>query len=484
MDEALARALSDLGSLCQDSHSPLSESTLRDLQSLFGHGDDDCHLLFSEMAERSLPASSLVHHLTLSMDSPDVGVALAASSVYLSALLAPSAPLYTLFTPLAFLSLLGSLRRAFRQFLSPSPMLPPSLTASSRNEAGRKKRRPPASRGDPRSSGVEGTTQIDSQIVLVLERLNLFLSKVHLNRFPESLKSLVDTLAEMLVMGINAFEKSANYSRFSSLCFRIMKGVLRSEHGDETVVATQVLKALSPTILLLKSPLRTLALKFVTESVATLAKESDKTRQCLVSFPRYLIDKSLEKSDHRAVAVESVMEIVKAMDCGDQIKFAHYVVKMTEGKLKLRLIAVDLIPILLTVLPEPFSREYEDSWGPRCLEALFRRCWDVSPAIRARSLSNLANAIEFLSSYSVQVSEVLGFANGKLNYLLRKRCRDEKAAVRKAALLLIMKSTAWISGKVDEDMVRLISYACSDPLVSIRKAAVSALSEVNFSPLV
>ncbi|KAL0414744.1 UNVERIFIED_CONTAM: hypothetical protein Sradi_1676100 [Sesamum radiatum] len=54
---------------------------------------------------------------------------------------------------------------------------------------------------------------------------------------------------------------------------------------------------------------------------------------------------------------------------------------------------------------------------------------------------------------------------------------DEKAAVRKAALLLISKLTALLGGELDEELLKTVGMACSDPLVSIRKVAISALSE-------
>ena len=56
---------------------------------------------------------------------------------------------------------------------------------------------------------------------------------------------------------------------------------------------------------------------------------------------------------------------------------------------------------------------------------------------------------------------------------------DEKASVRKAALVLITKLTALPGGAFDADVVKAAGMACSYPLVSIRKAAISALSEVR-----
>jgi condensin-2 complex subunit D3 len=65
-----------------------------------------------------------------------------------------------------------------------------------------------------------------------------------------------------------------------------------------------------------------------------------------------------------------------------------------------------------------------------------------------------------------------------LGELLRRRCTDDKAAVRKAALVLITKAISLIGRPVDESLLCAMGAACSDPLVSIRKAALAAISEV------
>lgn len=54
---------------------------------------------------------------------------------------------------------------------------------------------------------------------------------------------------------------------------------------------------------------------------------------------------------------------------------------------------------------------------------------------------------------------------------------DEKANVRKAALVLVTKLSAILGGNFDGVVLKTMGMACSDPLVSIRKAAISALSE-------
>eukprot|EP00268_Persea_americana_P021801 TRINITY_DN21706_c0_g1_i1.p1 TRINITY_DN21706_c0_g1~~TRINITY_DN21706_c0_g1_i1.p1 ORF type:complete len:1185 (+),score=294.56 TRINITY_DN21706_c0_g1_i1:141-3557(+) len=293
-------------------------------------------------------------------------------------------------------------------------------------------------------------------------------------------------------MALDSLENSMDFNRLCDICFRILNGVLQPEHGDQTVVAVEVLKSLAPSILLLKSQVRTFALQFVTRQMMAAAKISEAIRKAIVYFPRFLASKAPEKSDPRAAAVDSIIEVVRAMELQDQIGFADYVVKMTKGKAQLRLVAVDLILALLTVLPDPLgvneekgiAEEGRNWWGCRCLEALMERCSDAAGGIRARALSNMAQVVGFLSgdvANCTRLRELMGFGNSGsgegLNELLR-RCTDEKAAVRKAALLLITKSMDLLGRSIDHNRLKTIAIACSDPLVSIRKAALAALSEV------
>ncbi|XP_068662249.1 condensin-2 complex subunit CAP-D3 [Aristolochia californica] len=479
MEESLIRIVDQLESL-RNSHdqSPISPSVLRQIHNLFEDGEES-RLLFSEMAFRNRPHSSLVQSLAISMDSSNPTVSLSACDVYLSILICPSSPLYTFFTPLCFLSLLQSLRRCFKHHRSgPSP----SFTFEASTKKNTRKRK---GRAQDKAVGTygedSGTSQVNVRFLFnILEKLSVLLGRLHLNRFPESLKSLIETTAEILVMGIELCESASYFHKFSDLCFRLMQSVLNPYHGDQAVTAMEVLKSLSPAIILVRSQVRTLALRFVTGQVMTMAKDSTAIKKVTVYFPRFLIGKAPEKSDSRALAVESIMEIVKTMEFEDQVGFVEYVVKMTKGKAQLRLLAVDLIPMLLLSLPDP-SGQGNSCWDLKCLEALISRCSDASAGVRARALSNMANVLEFLSDSPgkrVQLRDMLGSENVKLNDLLRRRCKDDKAAVRKATLHVIMKYTALMSSGVDEVMLKLIGVACSDPLVSIRKAALSALSEI------
>ncbi|KAA8527448.1 hypothetical protein F0562_034837 [Nyssa sinensis] len=502
MEEAIYRIVSELEthhSLADpNSQTPISEPTLFDLQTLLdntlNYNDTiDIERFYDELSTKNLSPSSLVRPITSAMDSGPTHLSLLASKVYLSLLLSPNAPVFTLFTPMAFLSLLRSIRRYIK-----NPNFGPAPHTRAENRTRKKKGAVRAGPSRIRARNVEEDDnesqdrQFDVRgLFSVLERLELVLGLIHLDRFPDSLKSLVQTMAEIPVMALELCGNSARYSKLCDLVSRILNELLRSEHGDQAITAAEVLKSLSPTILLLKSQARTFALGFVVNKMISAAKDSDAIKKAIVNLPKYLVQKAPERSEPRALAVESIMEIVRAMEFQDQIAFADYVVKMSQGKAYLRLLAVDLVLMLMMSLRDPLGvnseSEVENSWGLRCLEALMQRCSDVTAGIRARALTNLGQLIGFLSADDrsrVVLKEVMGFGNaghtrleGGMNDLLRKRCMDEKAAVRKGVLLLISKLTALLGGAFDGVVIKMMGMACSDPLVSIRKAAISALSE-------
>ncbi|XP_023006293.1 condensin-2 complex subunit D3 [Cucurbita maxima] len=510
MEEAVSRILTELeearyldGStnLHSQPPPPLSDSALFDLQSLLDNsiGTDEQQpvvRLYEDLSAKSLSPSFLIRAIASAMDEPSPRISILASKVYLSLLLAPNAPVFTLFNPMDFLSFLRSMRR----FLKQRPRTTPNQDDSNQESIAPKRKR----KGGVKGKGLRNCAQrqsfngehhdgeCDARVLYpVLERLGILMSLIHLDRFPDSLKSLVETVFDIPVLAREVCTNLSIYSKLTNLCSRILSATLRPEHGDLVSIAAEVIKSLSPLILHHKDQARAFALEFVTIQIANAAKESDGVKSALVNLPRYLVQKAPEKSEPRALAVDSIMEVVKVMEFKDQIGFVDYVVKMTRGKSNLRLLAIDLISTLIMSLSDPVAvdseSELKDSWRFGCLVALVQRCSDAGAAIRARALSNLAHLVVFLSDNDKNkalLKEVLGSGdrhckkNGsEIHALLRKRCVDEKAAVRKAALFLVTKCTALLGGSMDGDMLKTVGIACSDPLVSIRKAAMSALSE-------
>ena len=145
----------------------------------------------------------------------------------------------------------------------------------------------------------------------VLERLQLVMGLVHLDRFPDSLKSLVQTVAKIPAMALELCGNTTSFDKLIHLYSRVLTEVLSSEHGDQATTAAEVLKSLSPLILLAKSQARTFALGFVMNRMMGMDKEFDGSKKAIMNLPRYLLQKAPEKYELRALAVELVMEIVK-----------------------------------------------------------------------------------------------------------------------------------------------------------------------------
>ncbi|KAK1422460.1 hypothetical protein QVD17_25595 [Tagetes erecta] len=459
--------------------SPITKPTLLALQSILDHAinnDDpiDLENLSDELSDKNLTlATALLRPLTAAMDSGEPHHSVLASSVYLSLLCSKNFPVISLFNPVAFHSLLRTIRCSFKN---------PSFVASSAKKITKNKRKKMKGKIVNSHVAEDVETVFDVRVLFpVIERLNLVIKLIHLDRFPDCLKGLVQTIGAIPGMAIESCGGTSSYDRLCGLCGEILSEVLRSEHGDKGVTAGEVLKSVSCLIVASKSQARTFGLEYVVGKMSVMAKESDEIRKSLVNFPKYLIGKAPERAELRALAVESILEVVGALEYEDQIEFSDYVVKMTRGKPQFRLLAVDLILNLIMSLDNPLG--HESSWGVKCLQALLERCSDSTAGIRARAITNLAQLVGFLSGNSENktgLMKIMGFGeDGGINDLLRKRCVDEKAAVRKSALVLISKLTALQGegGGFDDMLLKIMGVACSDQLVSIRKAAVSALSE-------
>ncbi|KFK33804.1 hypothetical protein AALP_AA5G062300 [Arabis alpina] len=443
---------------------------ITDLKTLLETDDDETLNRF--YGRLSSIASSFLSYFSAAMDSPvESGrLGILASDAYLSLLLSTNCPVFTFFSPVTFLSLLGSIRRYLKR----------------REDSGTVRNKKKRGRRDEIEEG-----GFDSKLLFsVLERLSLVLGFVHLDRFPDNLKSLVQTVSEIPLLGIE-FSGVLSFDRLMEMCGRILGEVLKSDHGDVVVTAGEISKALTPLLLMGKHQARSFALSFMSRRIIGLGKDNTELKKVVCNLPKFLVHKAPEKAEPRGFAVEAILEIVKAMEVEDQYEFIGFVVKMGQGKSNMRILAVDLIPLLISSLGNPLGitsseNGSQDSWGLGCLTALLQRCSDSNALIRARALSNLAQVVGFLSgdegSRSI-LKQALGFSGessdgkGIVTDLLKKRCVDEKSAVRRAALLLVSKLTSLLGGCFDDSILKTMGTSCSDPLISIRKAAISALSE-------
>lgn len=295
-----------------------------DLKSLLDTDDDE--ILNRFYGSLSSMASSFLRCISAAMDSPvESGrLAILASDAYLSLLLSTNCPVFTFFSPIAFLSLLGSIRRYLKRRDDSA-----GQGSNSQREKGNKKKRGRGKRNLGYEDGEETEEGgFDAKLMfIVLEKLGSVLSFVHLDRFPDSLKSLVQTVSEIPLL---ALEHSGvlNYDRLMEMCGKILGGVLNSDHGDMALTAAEISKSLTPLLLMGKHQARSFALGFVSRKLMSLAKDNPELKKVVSNLPKFLVHKAPEKAEPRGFAVEAVLEIVKAMEVEGQSEFVDFVMKM------------------------------------------------------------------------------------------------------------------------------------------------------------
>ncbi|CAD6267586.1 unnamed protein product [Miscanthus lutarioriparius] len=455
---SLPAVLSELAALHRPASSSSATSPPLSLPSItfLSSGPAAVASIFPRLAEAGVPASSLLPPLEASLSAHPLPAAVA----YLRLLLAPASPLLTLFSPLPFLSLLLAIRKAAAAAAASgagsAASNPSSGSGAASNPRKRKNQRqkPPAA---PRAA--------QSLLPKALSLLADAAGRLPLGAHPDARRSLVDTAAELAA-------------------FDVLAAVLGSDYHAGAV--QDVIRALAPVVLsATKSAARVAAVQFLVRKLVPLGGEEgeEAVRKAVGYLPRYLAAKAPDKAEARALAVEAIVEVVRALEAEVREGFAGYVVAMARGKAKGRLLAVDLVLALLPVLlpSEGDDCDTEDSWWLKFLLLLVERCSDSMGGVRARALTNAAQVLDVLSERGVEVDrlqEVMRIGDMGLGELLRRRCTDDKAAVRKAVLVLITKAIGLIGRPMDESLLCAMGTACSDPLVSIRKAALAAISEV------
>ncbi|XP_078175740.1 binding protein isoform X2 [Carex rostrata] len=461
--QPLSALLSDLqllvsisgGTASSSDPPPLSHSLLSTLYSHLSTSNGPATLL-SCLSSIDLSLSSLLRHLSTSIDSTSLTPSLLASVSYLSLLLSPSSPLVSLFSPLHFLSILRSLRRSLKN----QPTSPDNTKQKSKTKPNSKSK----SKSKPSAKFEHNPQPSDSSnlILKVLALLSDLLTRIQLDSYNDTRKTLIDSISEIM--------NSSYYHAVSNSCFQILTIIVSEPgHGDKGEATVEILRSLAPLMLLsVKSPVRVGVIGFVRREIVPFGNEDEGVKKALLSLPRFLANKAPERAEPRAFAVETILEITKIFNGDELLGFVDYVLKLANGKPKLRLLAVDLI---LGLMSFPKESDSDNSWRVVCLKALVERCSDTVAGIRARALGNITQVFSEMSERREEIGMEV------FTDMVRRRCSDDKAAVRKAALVLLTKAMGLI-GTVDVSLLEVLGSACSDPLVSIRKAALLAISEV------
>lgn len=218
----------------------------------------------------------------------------------------------------------------------------------------------------------------------------------------------------------------------------------------------------------------------------------------LVALVQHLFVRAPDRAELRQRVASAIIELIRALDCGqDKGRCLALIRRATRSaKPANRGFAVE---VAVKLLQEPWLWARE---GARALlDAVVSRCDDKAPAVRSKAAVAVALLLDLVSTNKCveglrdAIIATAGWTNtgcgtgSKLLEVLRSRCYDDKATVRRNAIqaleVLLMLSPSLAAGAAPGSAhmlsadIRLLAGRCNDVSVACRKAALSAISNLT-----
>ncbi|GJP33374.1 hypothetical protein CLOM_g17919 [Closterium sp. NIES-68] len=417
----------------------------------YNHEDQEQEV-WESLAATGVSISSVVESLRLTMESsqkPPV-VRLTAAAVFLNLFLLPNCPVYSVFNPLAFSTMIQTLRQVI---VGNPPSASNVGTDAPTNDSGRKKRNHRKGKGTDKQRKSSMRIDEDETGDFSDEDGNQRGGDETQSRLgSEARKALLGMLVEVARFSLDDQQwgeggrgrVGADRTRVTvgggrtveawRLPYHMLLKLMDPQHGKPLESAARVLMALGPYILMthadvtvatssstsngtqtpslvFPSQLRSRGLDFVTSDILTRAPKE--TIPAVESLMRYLCLHAPERAEGRAAAVEAVVKVYGAVGRKERERFFLFVGKLARvDRAAARVVAVDLSAALT-------GRENGNGRGVgngravliarvgSCLELMYRRASDVSPTVRARALVALTASLRTLKGRPSLLDSVL-----------------------------------------------------------------------------
>ncbi|GJP43548.1 hypothetical protein CLOM_g2996 [Closterium sp. NIES-68] len=369
----------------------------------YNHEDQEQEV-WESLAATGVSISSVVESLRLTMESsqkPPV-VRLTAAAVFLNLFLLPNCPVYSVFNPLAFSTMIQTLRQVI---VGNPPSASNVGTDAPTNDSGRKKRNHRKGKGTDKQrkssmridedetgdfsdedgnqrGGDETQSRLGVTLLSVLGNLSQALEVLKLANQSEARKALLGMLVEVARFSLDDQQwgeggrgrVGADRTRVTvgggrtveawRLPYHMLLKLMDPQHGKPLESAARVLMALGPYILMthadvtvatssstsngtqtpslvFPSQLRSRGLDFVTSDILTRAPKE--TIPAVESLMRYLCLHAPERAEGRAAAVEAVVKVYGAVGRKERERFFLFVGKLARvDRAAARVVAVDL----------------------------------------------------------------------------------------------------------------------------------------------
>uniref|UniRef100_A0A8C5PFA2 Condensin-2 complex subunit D3 n=1 Tax=Leptobrachium leishanense TaxID=445787 RepID=A0A8C5PFA2_9ANUR len=283
------------------------------------------------------------------------------------------------------------------------------------------------------------------------------------------------------------------------LFHRLLSVLLMTKSGDMSYSAVL---AISPPVTSAKNQ----AIRFISFLVEELKDVAFPVLRILL---QHLCVKFPDKSDYRSSAVQVLVKLLEKFPNAEYASFIDWLYKYSrKPKVSHRAFALDAAVSLLE-LP---SRQTDESFPPDMLKFLqrsfllqdmvFSRCSDIAPTVRSKGLSCLAQCLDRHASSAVAgareplqgirpqetsgplqtvITDGCDFlkSDGRETLtMLQQRAGDEKTTVRKSALQVLVNIFKYDLIPFSPEDLNTLPDRCRDPAVSVRKQALSSLTEL------
>lgn len=360
---------------------------------------------------------------------------------------------------------------------------------------------------------VQEIANLANELSVVMQALQLFVTKFSLETQQELLEDIIERLAETTRLEVNSSNLMTNVvnrsdvdvclSTLSCSAYECLKLLCSSQHGDVEDIVIIVMKYLLPSVLLAdhdlsfreQCTLREHAVHFIKYLHFTLKEVTHRGVTILI---HHVFTRIGEKAEIRQKGKETIVDIMKILSYKQYTELVRWLLDCAHSdKASYRLLAVEVIAQLLYEEPHipsyasialgydsqdnssadnspglAFSARIGDTLHRFMLAVIFARCRDSSGIVRAKALSLL---VQCMKTDNMTVCSLMN----EIFVLNQQDNENEKGFLNYKQIIAALKRKSDMNPLPDAKVIidEFKNLAC-DHKVNVRKAALQVLEGI------
>ena len=190
--------------------------------------------------------------------------------------------------------------------------------------------------------------------------------------------------------------------------------------------------------------------------------------------------KGMERAEFRSRIANFILKIVLLLQSPFQHVYVKFVQQLSKSKLSLhRMFAVEMISLFL--MEDSLWNNDLEVEEKVLMECLSGRIQDRAPAVRTRAICALSALIQSANQAKQNqetvrlVDTMVLFQSTLLKSLRIRTSMDDKATVRRAAIMALSDLLLFNRDTLHNDDIHVLCQMCSDASIAVRKSAVDAI---------